>query len=145
MNEARENQKSEFKDKAVLFGWVAGLLLLISLLVILTVPVQANYLLRNVNSVFMNNNDSRRLTAYIQQKPGKADPFGYWFSMLNSDNRMFVFSVFKDGILIPLGAVVSTNGTVEELIPLSAHAVQAFEALPESIIQMYVKRIEGER
>jgi len=145
MNEMQENQKSEFKDRAVLFGWAAGLLLLISLLVLLTVPVQANYLLRNVNSVFINNNDSRRLTAYIQQKSGKADPFGYWFSMLNSENRMFVFSVFKDGILIPIGAVVSTNGSVEELIPLSAHAVQAFEALPESIIQMYVKRIEGER
>jgi len=145
MKETKENQKNDFKDKAVLFGWVAGLLLLISLLVILTVPIQAGYLLRNVNSVFINNNDSRRLVAYIQQRNGKADPFGYWFSMLNSENRMFVFSVFKDGILIPLGAVVSTNGVVEELIPLSAHAVQAFEALPESIIQMYVKRIEGER
>jgi len=145
MNEARENQKSEFKDRAVLFGWIAGLLLLLSLLVILTVPVQANYLLRNVNTVFINNNDSRRLVAHIQQKSGKADPFGYWFSMLNSENRMFVFSVFKDGILIPLGAVVSANGIVEDIIPLSAHAVQAFQSLPESIIQMYVKRIEGER
>jgi len=145
MKAEKETPKSEFKDKAVLFGWVAGLLLLISLLVIFTVPVQANYLLRNVNSVFLNNNDSRRLAAHIQQKSGKADPFGYWFSMLNSENRMFVFSFFKDGILIPLGAVVSTDGIVEEIIPLSAHAVQAFQALPESIIQMYVKRIEGER
>jgi hypothetical protein len=142
MNEAQENNRSNLKDRAVLLGWVAGLLLLISLLIIFTVPVQAYYLLRNINNVFINNNDTRRLIAHIQQKPGKADPFGYWFSMLNSENRMFVFSVFRDGISIPLGAVVSADGTVEEIIPLSAHAVQAFETLPESLIQMYVRRIE---
>jgi len=146
MNEAQKNkkeiQKDDLKNKAVFFGWVAGLLLLISLLVIFTVPVQGYYILRNVNSVFINNNDARRLTAFIQQKHGKADPFGYWFSMLNSENRMFVFSVFRDGILIPLGAVVSADGSVEEVIPLSAHAVQAFDNLPESVLQMYVRRIK---
>jgi len=137
-----ENQKNDLKDKAILLGWIMGLLLLISLLIIFTVPVQTYYLLRNINNVFINNNDTRRLTAHIHQKPGKAEPFGYWFSMLNSEKRMFVFSFFKDGILIPLGAVVSADGAVEEVIPLSAHAVQAFESLPESLIQMYVRRIE---
>ena len=142
MKEERENKNKDLKDKAVLLGWVMGLLILISLLIIFTVPVQAFYLLRNINNVFISNSDTRRLVAHINQKPGKAEPFGYWFSMLNSDKRMFVFSVFKDGILIPLGAVVSAGGTVEEVIPLSAHAVQAFEVLPESLIQMYVRRIE---
>jgi len=142
MKAEQENQKNDLKDKAVLLGWVMGLLILISLLIIFTVPVQSYYLLRNVNNVFISSNDARRLTAHIKQKPGKAEPFGYWFSMLNSDKKMFVFSAFKDGILIPLGAVVSADGAVEEVIPLSAHAVQAFEALPESIIQMYVRRIE---
>ena len=142
MNAEPENQKNDLKDKAILLGWIMGLLLLISLLIIFTVPVQTYYLLRNINNVFINNNDTRRLTAHIKQKPGKAEPFGYWFSMLNSEKRMFVFSFFKDGILIPLGAVVSDDGAVEEVIPLSAHAVQAFEVLPESLIQMYVRRIE---
>jgi len=142
MKKEPENQMNDLKNKAVLLGWIMGLLLLISLLIIFTVPVQTYYLLRNINNVFINNNDTRRLTAYIKQKPGKAEPFGYWFSMLNSENRMFVFSFFKDGILIPLGAVVSADGAVEEVIPLSAHAVQAFESLPESLIQMYVRRIE---
>jgi len=142
MKAERENNKKDLKDTAILFGWIAGLLLLISMLIIFTVPVQTFYLLRNINNVLISNSDTRRLTAYIQQKPAKAEPFGYWFSMLNSENRMFVFSVFNDGILIPLGAVVSADGSVEEVIPLSAHAVQAFEALPESLIQMYVRRIE---
>jgi len=141
MKAEQESNINDLKDRAVLLGWAAGLILLISLIIIFTVPVQTYYLLRNINNVFISNNDTRRLGAYIQQKPGKTDPFGYWFSMINSEDRMFVFSVFKDGILIPLGAVVSANGAVEEVIPLSAHAVQAFQSLPESLIQMYVRRI----
>jgi len=131
------------RDKAVLFGWIAGLLLLLSLIWIITQPLQTYYLLRTVNSVFINNNDSRRLSSHIRHKNTNAGLLGYWFSMRNSDNQMFVFTVFQNGILVPLGAIVSANGTIEEVIPLSAHAVQAFDALPESILQMYVSRIEN--
>ena len=54
-----------------------------------------------------------------------------------------MFPVFQNGILIPLGAVVSPDGDVQEIIPLSAHSVQIFDRLPQSVIQMYVRRIEG--
>jgi hypothetical protein len=134
----------ELKDKAILIGWAVGLLFFTSLLWILTQPAQAHYLLRTVNNVFINNNDSRRVSNYLPQKTGKAGLLGYWYSMINSEKRMFVFGVFRDGALIPAGAVVSANGEVEELIPLSAHAVQVFDALPESILQLYVTRIEGD-
>jgi hypothetical protein len=130
------------KDKAVLFGWIAGLLLLISMLWILTQPLQGYYLLRSVNSVFINNNDSRRLTEYLPVKSKKAGPFGFWFSMRNTDDRFFVFAVFQNGILVPLGAVVAANGSVNELIPLSAHAVQVFNELPDNILRIYTGRIE---
>jgi hypothetical protein len=133
------------KDKVILFAWITGLLLLISMLWILTGPLQTNYLLRTVNNVFTNNNDTRRLSAYVRQKVPRAGLFGYWFSMHNSQDKMFVFTVFQDGILIPIGAVVSANGTVEEIMPLSAHAVQTFSRLPDSILQIYVSRIEGDR
>ena len=130
------------KDKAILFGWIAGLLLLISMLWIFTQPLQTLYLLRTINNVFISNNDSRRLSSYLHQRTPKAGLLGYWFLMNNPEKRMFVFTVFQNGILIPLGAVVSANGTVEEILPLSAHAVQAFEDLPKSILQMHVSRIE---
>jgi hypothetical protein len=68
---------------------------------------------------------------------------GYWFSMSNSTDQMLIFPIFKDGILIPLGAIVTPDNTVSEVIPLSAHAVQAFNSLPASILQMYIKRIEA--
>jgi len=132
----------DLKDKAILSGWITGLILIISMLWIFTNGLQANYLLRSVNSVFANNYDSRRLSAFINVKSHKADILGYWYSMNNTTDRMFVFTVFKDGIMIPLGAVVKADGKVDELMPLSAHAVQVFDDLPDSILQMYITRIE---
>ena len=129
------------KDKIVLISWIAGLLLLISVFWILTQPVQTNYLMRTINNVFINNNDTKRVSSYIPHKSGKADLMGYWYSLFNSQDILFVFTVFQDGILVPLGAVVS-SGTVKEIIPLSAHAEQVYGNMPESILQMYIRRIE---
>jgi len=138
-----EQQIQDLKDRGILLAWIAGLLLLISLLWIFTQPLHTHNLLRTVNNVFINNNDSRRLSEHIKQKAGKASLFGYWYSIHNSSDKMFVFTFFQDGILVPLGAIVSDNGIVEEIIPLSAHAVQVFDALPESILKMYINRIEA--
>jgi len=137
------NIAHDLKDRLILFGWIAGLLILTSLIWISSRQLQANYLLRSVNNVLLNSDDSRRLSAYIPDKPGKAGLLGYWYSMRNSSDTMFVFTIFQDGILVPFGAIVSDNGSVSEVIPLSAHAVQAFDNLPRSIVQMYVTRIEA--
>jgi len=137
-----ENTFSNLKDKAVLFGWMAGLLLLISVLWIFTSSVQSNNLLRSINSILTSNEDNRRVLKYIRHKPGKADLLGYRYSMLNTTDKMFVFGIFQDGILVPLGAILSEQGKVKEILPLSAHAVQVFESLPKSILQMYINRIE---
>ncbi|WP_461256222.1 hypothetical protein [Treponema sp. R80B11-R83G3] len=129
------------KDKAILLGWITGLLLLISVLWISIQSVHAFYVLRAVNSVFMNNEDSRRVSKFLHSKAGKAQVLGFWYSM-NSSDKMFVFTVFKDGILVPCGAIVSPEGTVSEIMPLSAHAMQIFDGLPKSVLQMYMGRIE---
>jgi hypothetical protein len=131
------------KDKAILLGWVVGLLMLVCILWIFTQKTQAFNLLRTVNNVFINNNDSRRVSGILQVKDGKAETLGYWYQMYNSTNKMFVFTAFQDGILIPLGAIVLPNGTVDEILPLSAHAAQIFDAMPKSILQMYINRIEN--
>jgi len=130
------------KDKAVLFGWIIGLLILISMLWIFTQGLQTHYLLRTVNNVMIYKNDSRRLSGYVQQRQGRAGPLGYWFTITNSTDYMFVFSVFQDGVLVPLGAVVSADGMVKEVVPLSAHAIQIFDDMPKSILQIYINRIE---
>ena len=142
MKKMQQDQIMDLKDKAILSCWIAGLLILISVLWIATTPLQANYLLRAVNNVFINNNDSRRVSSYLPVKNRKTDLLGYWYTMQNSANKMFVFTVFQNGILIPLGAEITANGSVDEIIPLSTHAIQVFSDLPESILQMYINRIE---
>jgi hypothetical protein len=137
------NINHDLKDKAILSGWIAGLLILISVIWIFTQATQANFLLRTINNVLINNGDSKRVTSYINKKPVKAGILGYWYTMLNSTDQMFVFTVFKDGILVPLGAVVSSEGNVEEIIPLSSHAVQIFDNIPPRVLQLYVTRIES--
>ena len=139
------NNFGDVKDRAVLTSWVLVLLLLTCLIWVLTQPMQTNYLLRAVNNVFNNNNDTRRLSEYLPRKTKNPGLMGYWYSMNNTTDKMFVFAIFHDGILVPLGAVVSDDGFVKEVIPLSAHAVQIFNNLPENIIKIYIARIEGNR
>jgi len=133
---------NDLKDKLLLFGWITGLLIIISVIWNLSQPVQAYYLQRTVNNIFINNDDPRRLSSYLPKKHKDAFLLGYWFLMHNSEDIMFVFSIFQDGILIPLGAIVSDEGVIKEIIPLSAHAVKVFGNLHQNIIQMYAKRIE---
>jgi len=133
----------DFKDKSILIGWIAGLLFLVALLWILTQGAQAHNLLRTVNSIFISSGDSRRIVSHVRHVNGKAGLLGYWYNMNNSTDKMFIFAVFQDGILVPLGAIVSANGKVDEIIPLSSHAVQTFDNMPRSILQLYVTRIEA--
>jgi len=130
------------KDKLILLGWIVGLLLLISVLWILVQPALTSNLLRTVNNVFASNNDPRRVSAVLHAKTGKADIFGYWYSMNNSANKIFVFTTFNDGILVPLGAEVAPDGSVKEVIPLSVHAEQVFNSIPKSVLRIYIEKIE---
>jgi hypothetical protein len=133
----------EIRDRAILAGWIAGLLIAIVLLWVFTRPLQERYLLRTVNRVFVAAGDSRRLSGGMTRPAGKSSMLGYWYSMLNSTDRIFVFGAIQDGILIPCGAVVSANGEVREIIPLSAHAGQVLENMPENVMRIYVRRIEA--
>jgi len=142
MSNKPERQRQNLKDKMILLAWVTGLLLIISALWIFSQGLQASNLMRSVNNVLKNNDDSRRLSQFNKMKTNKTTPLGYWFTMYNSSDKMFVFGVFQNGILIPLGAVVAANGTVNEVIPLSAHAVQVFSDISDSIMQIYIGRIE---
>lgn len=132
----------DLQDKAVLLGWIIIVLFIMTLLWVLTAPAQKHYLFRTVNNVFVSLEDPRRVMPTEKQFPSRNGLLGYWFEMYNSSDYMFVFAAFKDGILIPIGAIVSENGHVEELIPLSSHAVQVFDNLPESVLQIYITRIE---
>lgn len=133
----------ELKGRAAFLGWIAGLLLAGMLLWSLTQSLQARGLLRAVNKVLVSLEDSRRLSGPLGRRPISANPMGVWYSMLGSGAHMFVFAIMWDGILIPCGALVSPQGTVEELLPLTEHARRLLDQLPQSVVQMYVRRIEA--
>jgi len=145
--------KSEFRDKIILACWILGLLFIITLVWILFQPLQANYLLRTVNNVLASSGDSRRLENKYKtmgqaelaaaSAPASMVVFGYWYTIRNSADKMFVFSFFRDGIHIPLGAIVSDNGTVNEIIPLGLHAKQVFDTLSPSVLKVFINRIEN--
>jgi hypothetical protein len=137
------NINHDLKDKAILACWVMGIIILISIIWVPSQRIQANFLMRTINNVLVNSSDSRRVSEFIQKKPVKPGLFGYWYSINNSVNQMFVFTVFQDGILVPLGAIVSSDGSVDEVIPLSSHAVQIFNNIPQRVLQIYISKIEA--
>jgi hypothetical protein len=133
----------EFRDKAVFLGWIAGLLLAGLLLWSLTQSLQARYLLRAVNRVLIFREDTRRLAAPLNVRSLSAAPLGVWYSMIDSDSAMFVFALMWDGMLIPCGALVTTEGQVTDLIPLSGSAGQLLDRIPQRIIEIYIRRVEA--
>ncbi|MCL2277592.1 MAG: hypothetical protein FWC21_06805 [Treponema sp.] len=141
MSKSEPEKISDIKNKLLFSGWIAGLLLLVCLVWILTYGPQTRNLMRTVNSVFQSNNDSRRLSGLMQTKVSASGLLGYWYLMYGTTDKMFVFTIFNDGILLPVGAVVSTE-KVKEIIPLSAHAVQVFNDMPESVLRLYINRVE---
>jgi hypothetical protein len=133
---------SAYKNKAISFCWIAGLLILIAILWILTQPLMARYLLRTVNRAFINTGQPYRIASSLAQSRENSSLFGYWYSMVNSQDRMFVFTIMRDGILVPFGVIISPDGDLKNMIPLSAHAMQIMDELPDKIKQMYASRIE---
>jgi hypothetical protein len=132
----------ELRDRAILCGWIAGLILLGILIWGLTQGLQANYLMRAVNRVFIDREDSRRIDIIRDKRPITVNPMGVWYSVIDSSVDMFVFAIIQDGILIPCGALVSPEGKVTELLPLGGHAAQALDRLPPSVVGMYIRRVE---
>lgn len=132
----------DFKDKLILIAWITVILLLISMIFIFSNNLQKRQLMRTVNSVFYYRDDSRRISEYTEKTQFKSGIMGYWFSINNSTDKIFIFTVFQDGILLPLAAVVSQDGDVKEIIPMSEHALNVFDNIPQSILQVYVSKIE---
>ena len=132
------------KDRAILAGWIAGLVLIASLLWSLSFPFRAFCLMRSTNKVLIATDDSRRLTAPL---PHSAAPvsLGCWYRLSGSStgSLFYVFALVQGGILVPCGAEISEKGEVLDIIPLGSHARQMMKRIPPGLIQLYVRRIES--
>lgn len=133
----------ELRDKALLLGWIAGLFLAGLLLWSLTQSLQAAYLLRAVNRVFITREDNRRLAAPRGRRPITVNPLGVWYSMVDADEDMFVTVIMWEGMLVPCGALVSPEGRVTDMVPLSGSAGQLLGQIPPAVRGLHVRRIES--
>ena len=131
------------KDRAILLGWIAGLVLAASLLWALSFSFRAACLMRSTNRVLASLNDERRLAAPLPRPFAEPVPLGCWYSLAESDSLFFVFTIVRSGILIPCGAEISGQGEVTGIIPLGSHARKAIDQIPPGQIQVHIRRIES--
>ena len=140
------------KDRAIFLVWVVGLVLAASLLWMLSSSFRAEVLMRVTNRTLVLVDDERHLTAPIHpasdaglmRSPGLLrSPVGYWYRLSESDSLFFVFTIMREGILVPCGAEISVQGRVVDIVPLGNHARQVMGRVPQSMIQIYIRRIES--
>jgi len=134
---------SVLKDRALFFGWIAGLILVAALLWSLSFPFRSMCLLRSTNKVLISMGDDRRLAAPLPRISAGPVPLGCWYRLNESDSLFLVFSIMQGGILVPCGAEIAANGEVVEVIPLGSHARQVMDKIPQGLKQVYVNRIES--
>jgi hypothetical protein len=135
---------AELKDRAVLAGWIGGLLLAGLLLWTVTVSLRGRFLMRAVNRILEEEDVSYRLaSAMTGGKWMSKSPMGSWYTLTEGEDLFFVFTLFREGITIPCGALVNPAGKVEELIPLSGHGAETMDRIPRGVIEVYIRRIEA--
>jgi len=138
------NVTAVLKDRAILAGWIAGLILIASLLWSLSFPFRSFCLMRSTNKILITMNDPRRLIAALPHTAGGPSSLGCWYRLAGSENGslFYIFTLVQGGILIPCGAEISDKGDVIDIIPLGNHARRIMSRTPPGLIQMYSRRIE---
>ena len=131
------------KDRAILLGWIVGLLLIPSLLWSLSFPFRATGLMRSANRILIAQNDERRLASPLSQQFAAPVPLGCWYRLANSNSLFFVFAILQDGILVPCGVEISDQGEATGFVPLGSHALKVIDRIPQGLIQVYLRRIES--
>jgi hypothetical protein len=131
------------RDRAIFMGWIAGLVLVASLLWSFSFSFRAACLMRVTNKALITMGDKRRLSAPLPNSYAGPVPMGCWYSLSESGSIFFVFTVMREGILVPCGAEISEDKKVIEIIPLGSHARQVIDRMPRTLIQVYIHRIES--
>jgi hypothetical protein len=131
------------KDRLILFGWIAGLLLAAALIWSLSFNYRAAALARSVNRALDAADDARVIDSILPRSFAKSSPMGFWFRLDESDSLFFVFVIMNEGVLVPCGVEIDRTGKAVDVVPLGSHARQVIERIPQGIIQIYLRRIES--
>jgi hypothetical protein len=131
------------KDRLILLGWIAGLLIAASLAWSLTFNYRAASLMRSVNRALEAAGDERLIYLPLSGRFVRKAPMGLWYRLYESDSLFFVFVIMREGILVPCGVEVNKDGKAVDIVPLGSHARQVIGRIPQGVIQVYIQRIES--
>ena len=125
-------------------AWIGGLVLTGILFWGLTGSLRAQIMVISANKVLDRSGIPHRLDKTIDTlgKPGRATQLGSWFTLRNTGGRAVVFPLMAGPNAAAVMALLSPEGKVESLVPLSTGAVQLFERLPAGVVQLYIRRAE---
>jgi len=131
------------KDRLILIGWFAGLLLAASLAWSLSFPYRTHSLMKTVNNALNAAGDTRLLASSVPGRYTRPAPMGFWYKCYESNSLFFVFVIMNEGILVPCGVEIDKEGKAVDLVPLGSHARQLIGRIPQGVIQVYLRRIES--
>jgi len=131
------------KDRLILLGWIAGLLLAASLAWSLSFPYRADSLMKSVNNALEAGGDTRIIVSHLPRRFARPSPLGIWYRLYESDSLFFVFVIMHEGILVPCGVEVNGEGKAVDIVPLGNHARQVIDRIPQGVIQVYIRRVES--
>jgi hypothetical protein len=141
--EAKKVFLRELKDRSLFIGWIAGLVILGVLVWTLSRSFLTNDLMRSVNRSMEADGNAMRVSVTKSLPPFKHAPLGIWYSIRGSNDLLFVFTVFQNGVLSVYGARLTPEYRISEIIPVSAHSRQTFTRLSPGIIEIFTRRIES--
>lgn len=141
----------QVKDGAILFGWIASIILVAGLCWFFTQPLRSRLLLNAVNRVLVQSGDSRRLGEPIPQAAlAGRSRMGSWYTLGErrpgnalDGNRALIFTFIGEGTFFPCVAMVLPGGKVEEFIPLGSHGEKMLKRVSPEVLKIYARRIEG--
>jgi len=131
------------KDRLILIGWFAGLLIAASLIWSLSYNYRVQSLMRSVNRALFAAGDTRILVSHLSGRFAKPAPMGSLYKLYESDSLFFVFVVMNEGILVPCGVEINKDGKAVDIVPLGGHARQVIGKIPQGVIHVYLRRIES--
>jgi len=139
-------ESTTFKDTLILLAWITSILIIANVCWYTTQGLRDRLTIRAVNRVFIQTGDSRRLLEPTSPEWKASLLTGTWFTMQDETpvrKKALVFSFIGEGTFFPCIAVMTQDGKVADIIPLSSHGEKVLKRISPGILRLYTKRIEG--
>jgi hypothetical protein len=100
---------------------------------------------RQVNAILAARGEQFALAGALRGGSRRI-PLGMEFKLEGDGlpRSFLVFPLVSGSGILSCGALIDSQGKVERIIPLGTHGEQALERTAEGILQVYIRRIEGE-